>query len=56
MVTASRRAAAILESTSEEVSTEGVHGQGAEASAAAVTAPRGHLGVHLQRRDPRRYV
>ena len=30
-----------------------------EASAAAVTAPQesvGHLGVHLQRRDPRRYV
>ena len=69
-MTASKRAAAILESTSEEVST-------ADCRAYAVSrwrppwrpaAPRwrrlcsraresvGHLGVHLQRRDPRRYV
>ena len=78
MVTASKRAVAILEPTSEEVSTADCRAlavralaSALEACSAKVEASRlklqrhggdgpqesvGHLGVHLQRRDPRRCV
>ena len=76
VVTASRRAAAILESTSEEVLTVDCRAYAVRTSALEACSPeieasllassgqrRGgdgpqesHLGVHLQRRDPRRYV
>ena len=71
VVTAPRRAVEIFESTSEEVSTAGVRLGGLQPRDGGVSARElggqrrggdgpqesvGHLGVYLQRRDPRRYV
>ena len=56
VVTAPKRAVAILESTSEEVSTADSGAYAVRALASALEACSPEMGVDLQRRDPCRYV